>query len=420
MSRAVCEGLENQCKLDEMEDKLLHLYKNVFSETLACVQGSDPMSALDVLGRYEKLRSEFNKHASASTDNPPPLNYRMLAPRWQKLCCWAKLDRETIMRIAQFCKEQDAKTVVEVGAGAGLFAALLKTVLGPTVNVIATDAFPEDTVEAYGTSRDRSFTKVLPATSGNAVYDYSHKKTVVVCIYPPFDTAAAAEALNAAWKHQASFVYIGHQDTSGEMANPTFFQLLWSMWSVSDTLLSRWEHWSDRYEHLYLATPKSPEVVKRDEVLSIAEWKRTWTPSYKSLLQPDGSIGMVKCTFSSAHPMYSEREVITPLVAGDEPVTTDYESAFVRFMVPPGHSLVIDKFQELAKKSREQVVFYTTIDPLEEVPPRAAPAQYADWKYTRRTHTFEKIHQMRAWGRPVIDYNRYWVLVGSRASCNRP
>lgn len=140
-------------------------------------------------------------------DNGTIIDRGALARRWS----WAIPSDEAIAKIVAF-----APRIVEVGAGGGLWAKLLREA---GADVIAYDAAPGDNEQV-----ECLHTDVLQGTAEVAA---QHPDRALMLCWPPYDTDMAVEAL-AAYQGDR-LIYIG-EGFGGCTANDAFFQRLDNEW----------------------------------------------------------------------------------------------------------------------------------------------------------------------------------------------
>ena len=124
--------------------------------------------------------------------------------------------------------------------------------MGMEINVIATDAFPADRKEAFGTRKDKTFMEVLEMDAADAMA-LADSQTVVLSFFPPRHKSVSAMAVAARKARVAAMVYWGERTASGGMGDLDFF----------DEMLKRWAPFPDRcYQAEICTTLRSvPEYV---------------------------------------------------------------------------------------------------------------------------------------------------------------
>jgi hypothetical protein len=127
---------------------------------------------------------------------------------------WAIPSKEAIQKIASF-----TNSILEVGAGLGLWAYLLKDA---GVNFTATDNYSSRGSFIMGDTPN--FTEVINITHMGAIRAYGDKHEALMLCWPPYSDPMAAEALKAF--PGSKVVYIGEYPGDGCTADSEFGQLI--------------------------------------------------------------------------------------------------------------------------------------------------------------------------------------------------
>ncbi len=123
-------------------------------------------------------------------------------------------------------------SIVEVGAGTGYWAALLKE---RGANVIAYDSLPSETGRNGYTLKRNSWTEVLPGTESAVAY---HPDRALMLCWPPNKEDMAYRALRA--YGGKNLIYIG-EEFPGCTADDNFHELLKKQWNLVERIdLPRW------------------------------------------------------------------------------------------------------------------------------------------------------------------------------------
>ncbi len=150
--------------------------------------------------------------------------------KYTKNIAWAVPDEETIKKIKAFV---GGKTVLEVGAGRGLWAKILQK--------YGIHTRPVDNFSGYGNkevdqNEENLYTKV-ENVSGEKVTQ-QRSSDVLLMIWPPFDNDLAFNVLNNFSGNK--FIYIGERE-GGANANGNFFDLLSEKWNqLTELDIKQW------------------------------------------------------------------------------------------------------------------------------------------------------------------------------------
>lgn len=148
----------------------------------------------------------------------------------------------SIPAIRGICEFADSAQILEVGAGLGLWAALIRANGG---NIIPTDSFT-----THGTSLENTFLEVVPRDAIAAVEEFPTE--VLLMCWPPQNESCAHDALQRFQGNK--FVYIG-QERGGCTAEDEFFDLLEKEWNLTDMshLHLNWKQYPD---YMFFCTRK--------------------------------------------------------------------------------------------------------------------------------------------------------------------
>jgi len=151
---------------------------------------------------------------------------------------WAIPDQTSINKLVNVLA--DKGSILEIGAGFGLWAALLKA---NGLDVVATDPFLSHGLDNVASSQrsSKTYTDVVCMDHLKAIETYN-TPCLFLC-WPSYDDSFAAEALTA---FQGKYlIYIGER-SGGCTANDEFFEILDDNWSRLEYIsIPSWEHIND-------------------------------------------------------------------------------------------------------------------------------------------------------------------------------
>lgn len=160
---------------------------------------------------------------------------------------WAVPSKKTIERIVQF-----TNSILEVGAGLGLWAFLLKNA---GVTVTATDLYSRRA--NYVDPNSVNFTEVIDMAGMEAVKAHGLRHDTLMLCWPPYSDPLAYEALMAFAGQK--LVYIG--ECGGCTADENFAKLIESDFTLEDSL--HIPQWYGLHDELFLYKRVSENPMRR-------------------------------------------------------------------------------------------------------------------------------------------------------------
>ena len=155
-----------------------------------------------------------------------------------KYFSWSIFDLDTISRIAAFIGD---KKCLEVGAGNGLFAALLRAV-SPSLDIVATDNF-----SSHGSDPAKCFTRVEHFDAVDAVRHFKDVDLVIL-IWPSSGSPMARNVLTEF--EGKNIIYIG-EGMSGCTADDDFHNLLDEKWKNLEIETPEFKNWNCIHDCIY-------------------------------------------------------------------------------------------------------------------------------------------------------------------------
>jgi len=146
---------------------------------------------------------------------------------------WAVPDRKSIEKIKQFVGNDQ---VLEIGSGLGTWAKLLQD---EGIYVTPTDI-----------SVENSHTEVYEENHINSINTFNNH-TVLMMVWPPYDSPMATEALKAFKGNKLIYVGEGHGGCTG---NDCFFDILYDNWELIEKVHIK--QWYGLHDSLYLYVRK--------------------------------------------------------------------------------------------------------------------------------------------------------------------
>lgn len=188
-----------------------------------------------------KARAEGHESARRIDGDRRNVDYFLQRGFFAQRFSWAIPSMLAIQEIAEFA---DGETILEIGAGMGLWARLLRD---SGVKVVATDPYPGTSYSDPQREYVGVYTTVEKLTDEQALVAYPDADVLMLC-WPPYQDPMADYALRAFTGSRV--VYIGEYLGGCNATDRFFYQLEeWSALQIRQILLPQW---AGIHDSLYL------------------------------------------------------------------------------------------------------------------------------------------------------------------------
>ena len=221
-----------------------HLVKNCKDETRDFLSRHNIQYVYDMIDILcENIIIHKVRNLSYNADYIMRSRINKIRDNFRKYFSYAIPDSNIINEICKFISENSCNNVLEIGAGLGLWAALLRE---KGINIFATDNFT-----SHNTSQRNAFIDIETRNGINALKRYHYRNyQLLMIIWPNYEDDMAYNALNNFKGNY--FIYIGELK-NGCCATDDFFDLMDSDWTIRRYEIRQWPRIHDS---VYFCTRK--------------------------------------------------------------------------------------------------------------------------------------------------------------------